>query len=175
MSADIVTRMKPRAFVLCLLLTALTASVFAGEPVVTTVILARHAEKVDASENPDLSAVGEMRARALAQVLRDVRIDAAYTTPFKRTRKTAEPAAASRGLQPVEVYADKKLAENTAARIREQAGKTILVIGHSNSVPDTIRALGFKDVPSIDDSEYDRLFICTLIDGKAASMLALRY
>ena len=175
MSADIVTRMKQRVAVLCLSMMGLVGSLFASEPAVTTVILIRHAEKVDASANPGLSAAGQRRAQSLERLLRDVPIAAVYTTPFTRTRHTAQPAAAGRGLSPTEITADTKLAENTAARVLDHSGKAVLVVGHSNTIPDTIRALGFKDVPAIEDTEYDRLFICTLVDGKPVSMLTLRY
>jgi phosphohistidine phosphatase SixA len=174
-SAAIVTRMKQRILISGLLLVAMSGSIFAEPAQVTTVILVRHAEKVDASNNPDLSAAGYERAKRLAALLRDVPIDAVYTTPFHRTRKTAGPAATARDLTPIEVHADKKLAGNTAARVREHRGKSVLVVGHSNTIPDTLRALGFKDAPAIDDSEYDRLFICTLIDGAPGSFVALRY
>ena len=167
--------MKQRVVIFCILLTSVAASLPAAEPVITTVILVRHAEKVDASDNPELSEIGLSRAQTLAQLLRDVPITAVYTTPFTRTRKTAGPAAAARGLQAVEVRADKDLARNTASRVRESGAGTVLVVGHSNTIPDTIRALGFKSVPVIEDKEYDRLFICTLIDGAAGSLVALRY
>jgi broad specificity phosphatase PhoE len=167
--------MKQRILILGLLLLTASGSVVAAPGPVTTVILVRHAEKVDASDNPELSAAGYERAKSLAALLREVPIDAVYTTPFHRTRKTAGPVAAARDLTPIEVHADTKLAENTAARVREHGGKTVLVVGHSNSIPDTLRALGFKDAPAIDDSEYDRLFICTLIDGAPGSLIALRY
>jgi broad specificity phosphatase PhoE len=167
--------MKQRVLICCLLLVAISGSIFAESAQVTTVILVRHAEKVDASANPDLSPAGHERAKTLAALLRDVPIDAVYTTPFHRTRKTAGPVAAARDLTPIEVNADKQLAENTAARVREHRGKSVLIVGHSNTIPDTLRALGFKDAPAIDDSEYDRLFICTLIDGAPGSFVALRY
>ena len=167
--------MKQRALIFCLLLLASSGAVFAESAAVTTVILVRHAEKVDASANPDLSEVGHERAKSLAALLRDVPIEAVYITPFHRTRKTAGPTALARDLKPIEVDADQQLAENTAARVRGHNGKTVLVVGHSNTVPDTLRALGFKDAPAIHDSEYDRLFICTLIDGAPGSLIALRY
>ena len=147
----------------------------ADAPSVTTVILVRHAEKVDTSSNSDLSAAGYARAKTLASLLRDVPIAAIYTTPFTRTRKTVEAIATAKGLTMVEIAAGKDLAATTAERIRQNAGKTVLVVGHSNTIPDTLRALGVADAPAIDDSEFDRLFICTLIDGKPVSTVQLRY
>jgi hypothetical protein len=38
------------------------------------------------------------------------------------------------------------------------AGKTVLVVGHSNTVPAIIRALGIPDAVAIPDWEYDDIF-----------------
>ena len=43
-----------------------------------TFIVVRHAEKVDASHDPDLSAAGHARARALAERLGELPLAAAY-------------------------------------------------------------------------------------------------
>ena len=61
----------------------------------TTVILVRHAEQDYASDDRDpiLSAAGEARAEELVRVLREVKIDAIYSTPLHRTRETAKPVA----------------------------------------------------------------------------------
>ena len=70
------------------------------------VILVRHAEKVDESEDPLLSAAGKARARALARSLRTAGVKAVYVTQYKRTGLTAAPLAAAAGLKPITVHAD---------------------------------------------------------------------
>ena len=62
------------------------------------VFLVRHAEKVDESEDPLLSAAGKARARALARSLRTAGVKAIYVTQYKRTGLTAAPLAAAAGI-----------------------------------------------------------------------------
>lgn len=142
----------------------------------TTVILVRHAEKQDVTDDPPLSAAGQERARELARILAGTKLTRIYTTPFRRTNDTAAPVAKEHDLQPLEFKAGKTYAPDLAAKIRnEHAGETLLVVGHSNTTQHLIQALGAADAPPIPDSQYDDLFIVTLgTDGKA-SLVALRY
>jgi broad specificity phosphatase PhoE len=112
----------------------------------------------------------------LARVLGSVRIDAIYVTPFKRTRQTAAPLAGEKGVKPIEIDAGKSYPEQMARRIRaEHSGQTVLVVGHSDTTPDVIRALGVANPPSIANSEYDDLFIVTLAAGSKPRLVTLRY
>jgi 2,3-bisphosphoglycerate-dependent phosphoglycerate mutase len=159
---------------IALLLIAATALANGG-PSVTTVILVRHGEKAGPSGDVPLSEAGAARAAELARVLGSVKLDAIYTTPFERTRKTAAPIGTKLGLQPVEVAAEKTYAADMVKIINDKhAGGTVLVVGHSNTTRDVIVAFG-GTIPEILDSAYDDLFIVTLIDGKAAKVLPLRY
>lgn len=159
---------------IALLLIAATALANGG-PSVTTVILVRHGEKAGPSGDVPLSEAGAARANELARVLAGVKLDAIYTTPYERTRKTAAPLGAKLGLQPVEVAAEKTYAADMVKLINDKhAGGTVLVVGHSNTTRDVILALG-GNVPEILDSTYDDLFVVTLLDGKAAKVLPLRY
>lgn len=168
--------MKRLAAVLLLLATtAFANAVFAnGGPEITTVILVRHAEKAGPSGDVPLSDPGIARANELARVLEGVKIDAIYSTPYERTRKTAAPIAAKLGVKVEEIAAGKTYPEEMAALIREKHdGDTILVVGHSNTTPDVIRALGLT-VADMPDSTYDDLFIVTLVKG-SSKLTALRY
>ena len=145
----------------------------AGVPApVTTIVVVRHAEKVDDGTDPPLSTAGVARAEALARALRDLPVAAVYTSPFRRTAATVAPLCAARGLGPTTVTAAD--ARGLAARLREHAGQTVVVCGHSNTVPDILRALGIAEAPAIADHEYDRLFVVTLGNGDP-SLLSLRY
>lgn len=127
----------------------------AGAP--TIVFAVRHAEKGGASgeKDPPLSAAGAARARTLAQVLADVKLDAIYVSPYRRTQQTAAPVAQAKALTPVVLNPD-----SVAAHLVErQRGKTSLVVGHSNTVPALLAALGAADSVRIADTEYDHLFI----------------
>ena len=57
----------------------------------TTVIVVRHAEKVDHSTNPNLSPEGFERAERLSNLLRYTNVKALFATQFKRTQQTLVP------------------------------------------------------------------------------------
>ncbi len=126
------------------------------------VILTRHAERADgqatmsASTDPQLSAAGEARAAKLAMMLADANITAMFTTEFRRTKDTAAPLAAKLKLTPDVVAAAQAAA--LVEKIRAHANDIVFVVGHSNTVPAIIKALGGPDV-MIGDNEYDNLFI----------------
>jgi broad specificity phosphatase PhoE len=136
----------------------------------TVVILARHAEKgAEPANDPPLTAVGEARARALWEAVKDAGVDAIIATQFARTRQTAAPTAMATGLtvEVVPTSADPNSARAMADAIRKHAGQTVLVIGHSNTVPNIIEQLGAKLPAPICDASYDNLYIVTIRDGKA--------
>ena len=162
---------------ICLALILLLASAVTASAQ-GTIYLVRHAERADTGTkagatmgtDPDLSEAGHARARALAGVLEDAGIKAIYTTEYKRTRQTAEPLAKALGIQPTVVPARemKSLLEKL-----KTAGAPALVVGHSNTVGETIAALGVTEPVKIDDSEFDHLFIVTM--GEKPGLIRLHY
>lgn len=168
-----------KRIVVCFLAAFLTTAVIADGPAaITTVILVRHAEKVaDASvKDPPLTDEGRARAEELKELLRDAGVSAIYTTPWERTRKTAAPLAAALGLTPAEIKTGPTYANEVASTIRDKhAGSTVLVVGHSNTTTDVLRALGVADAPKITDEEYDNLFVVTLVAGSEPSLLKLKF
>lgn len=142
-------------------------------PAATTIVLVRHAEKVDASDDAELSPAGRARAAALAQVLRDAPITVVFTSQFRRTAETVAPVCRARGITAKAVpAADTK---SLLAELKQgNAGGTVLVCGHSNTVPEILKGLGIVSPPKIADDEFDRLFVVTL-DADGARVLALRY
>lgn len=148
----------------------------AQEPV-TTVIVVRHTERVD--QNTDsLSAAGEARAQALARVLADARIAGIVTTQYRRSALTAAPAMAAFALTPVIVQAGgRDMAAHgraVADAVRQFAGRTVLVIGHSNTVGPIIAALGGPTIERICDNEHAHLFVVTL-RASEVSLIRSRY
>lgn len=141
-----------------------------------TFIVVRHAEKAgDDPRDPHLSAAGQARAQALAQRLRDTPVTAAYATEFRRTRETASPTAQTHGI-PVVAYDARSAASATAAHWKTQHPRgTVLVVGHSNTVPDLVAALCQCSVQAMDDSEYDRLSIVRIDAAGAATLDVQRY
>lgn len=130
------------------------------------VILVRHAERADAgapagaamtaNPDPELSDIGRARAKALAALLEDAGITAIYTTEFRRTRDTAAPLAEALKV-PVTVVAAREQAA-LIEKVKAHTGGAILVVGHSNTVPAVIKALGGPEF-TIGEAEYDNLFI----------------
>lgn len=125
-----------------------------------TVFLVRHAERADAGgvaqKDPDLSEIGRARANALAATLRDAKISAIFVTEFKRTQETAKPLA-----EKIRVEATVMKAKETSqlvARLK-QAADRVLVVGHSNTLPEILKALGIATPPVLGENEYDDLFV----------------
>jgi len=143
-----------------------------------SIFLVRHAERADSvpgqpptmANDPDLSDVGRARAQSLAFVLKDAAIAAIYTTEYKRTQQTAEPIAKTLGVTPVVIKASE-----TARLVKEIAASkgNVLVIGHSNTVPDVIKGLGVTTPQPIKDDEFDNLLIVT--PGQAPSVVRLHF
>ncbi|HYR27007.1 MAG TPA: phosphoglycerate mutase family protein [Thermoanaerobaculia bacterium] len=164
-----------KKLMLVALLLVATTLLANGGPSVTTVILVRHGEKPSPSTDA-LSEAGATRAAELARVLQAVKIDAVYTTPYERTRKTAAPLAQKLGLTAVEVNPKEAgYAGRMAKIVREKhEGGTVVIVGHSDTTQEVIHALG-GSIPTIDEPIFDNLFIVTLVDGAPAKVLALRY
>jgi phosphohistidine phosphatase SixA len=144
-------------------------------------VLVRHAEKAgDDPRDPGLSEAGQQRAQALARLLTDSPLRAVYATPYRRTRLTAEPAAQAHGLAvTVREFADPDPVADASLfaselRGRHQAG-TVLIVGHSNTVPALASALGGGTVPAIADDEFDRLILIAVSADGTARLFVLRY
>ena len=138
-----------------------------------TIFLVRHAEKVDASKDPDLSEAGKERALELAKVLRSANIEYIHSSDYIRTRETAAPIAKELGLK-TEIYNPGDL-EALVKKLRD-AGGNHLVVGHSNTTPSMVSLLGSDPGAEINEArEYDRLYIVMDFgDGKVSSVL-MRY
>jgi phosphohistidine phosphatase SixA len=138
----------------------------------TLVVLVRHAEKEAAGDDPILTEKGRERANRLAHVLSEGGLDAVYASQFRRTQETAEIVASAIGIDVGIV--DARDVEGLAAQIRgEHAGQTVLVVGHSNTVPAVVRALG-AEAPEIPEDEYDDLFV-VFVEGEGARAVHLNY
>lgn len=138
-----------------------------------TVVVVRHGEKTGEQPDAGLSELGRARARCLSQMLVDAGVDAVLSSEVARTRDTVEPTATRAGLTVEPIPAADEAA--MLARLRElPPGSVALVGGHSNTVPSLIAALSGQQV-SIAGDEYDRMFVLELVDGRARSLLALRY
>lgn len=137
-------------------------------------VVVRHAEKAtDDLRDPSLSDAGLARAEALAGLLRSRDVVAAYATQYRRTSDTAAPTAAQHDLSITSYDADAP-PETVAARLRRSHARgTVLVVGHSNTVPGIVSVLCGCEVAPIDESDYGNLFEIR-IDGDAPPVLSRR-
>jgi len=133
----------------------------------TTIIFVRHAEKAALpASDPGLSEAGQRRVAELTRQLVDADvvagIDAVYSTAYRRTQDTAGPIADALDL-PINNYdaADTETVLETI--LKDHKGKIILVVGHSDTVPELIANLGAsKKVPPIAENEYDNIYIISI-------------
>jgi len=174
-------RVHRRAFVVVvsLLLLAPLAVEAQADPVIVYVI--RHAERADDgpagamftgdTRNPPLSESGSARARLIAEMLDDAGVTQVHSTDFIRTRATGKPTARAEGLE-IESYDPSDLPA-FAARLKTMSGRH-LVLGHSNTTPQLVEALGGDPGDAIDAMEYDRFYVVTIVGG-AVSTVLLRF
>ena len=144
----------------------------------TVVLLVRHGEKAaQPPQDPPLSDAGSARAQALLAVARDAGVTAIITTQYERTRKTAEPTAAALHITPEVVDAGPvaQHAKAVADQILKHVGGTVLVVGHSNTVPAIVGALGAPKPRDLCDSEYDQLFVVVIGDAGPPRVIRSRY
>ena len=156
-----------KALALSLLL-FVSVSVASAQPVV---VIVRHAEKAaNGGNDPDLSSTGRARADALARILKDSAITAIFTSEFKRTQETAAPTGTAVHVTPTVVAA--KDTAGLVAKLHQLNGNA-LVVGHGNTIPDLIKALGINSPINIPDADYSELLIVTL--GDRPQLLRLHY
>jgi broad specificity phosphatase PhoE len=142
------------------------------ESLVTTILVVRHAEKDTAANDPVLSAAGVARAGVLADVVGGTSVSAIYVTHYRRSRDTALPLARALG-ESLTVVDD---TAEIVRRLRSRHwGKTVLVVGHFNTIPDIVRGLTGRAIPTFRDDEFDRLYVITLTPGGLPGLTGLRY
>jgi broad specificity phosphatase PhoE len=135
------------------------------------IFVVRHAEKATTGgDNPDLSVAGQKRADALARILKDSQITAVFVTEFKRTQETAAPPARAAHLSPIVLPAND--VAGLVTKLRALNGNA-LVVGHGNTIPDLMKALGITTPISIPDDDYSEIFVVWL--GDMRQLLRLHY
>ena len=158
--------MSARALFLFIFIWAAVAS---AEPPI--VVIVRHAEKgANGDRDPDLSPAGKVRADTLAQMLKDSGIVAIFTTEFKRTVETAAPTARALGVNATVIPSDDQ--QQLVDKLRALKGNA-LVVGHGNTIPNVLKALGIETPIDFPESDYSELFVVTLADKP--ELLRLHY
>lgn len=159
-----------------LLICILWLTVFAGcqpskEPI--TLIIVRHAEKLS-GDDPGLTDIGQDRADRLAQMLERQPVSAVYSTPYNRTRLTGVPTAKGNSLEVMEY--DPSDAEGFLKEaLTKHPGETILITGHSNTVPVMVNLLTGSSLENFEDSDYGNLFVITGSELGSCSSVNLFY
>lgn len=129
----------------------------------TTYYLIRHAEKdrSDASDrDPQLTDAGMARANKWAEVFSEVDFDAVYSTNYKRTQQTATPTAKAKQLE-IREYDPRN--PDISGWNTEHHGKSVLIVGHSNTTPSVVNKLIGKELyKEIDDHQNGYLFIVSV-------------
>ena len=125
----------------------------------TNFYIVRHAEKANATPDTALSAAGFQRAQDLADYLSDKGIDNVYTSQYLRTQQTAQPTADAAGKVPV-VYEIHAQFDDMITQLKSHKdNRSILVVNHSNTVPDIIDAL--MESPQgivIPENDFDNIY-----------------
>lgn len=120
-----------------------------------TIYLVRHAEKQDDSKDPALSECGQKRAQALAALFADIPLAAVYATPYQRTQQTAAAVANHKKL-PVQQY-DARQPKLLQQQLQAYA-QPVLVVGHSNTVPELVKLLSGIEVAPLTEQHYNLLY-----------------
>ncbi|NZA26584.1 histidine phosphatase family protein [Luteimonas sp. SJ-92] len=142
----------------------------------TTFIVVRHAEKAAGDvRDPPLDARGERRAAALAGQLAALPVSAVYASTTRRARQTAAPTAERHGLQIREYDPARPVSELATVLHTRHAGATVLVVGHSNTVPGIVAALCACRVAPLGEDDYGDLYEVRIGAGGRAGLRQLAY
>lgn len=149
-----------------LLIALISTGIYAQERETTTYYFIRHAEKIrtdKTNKNPDLNEIGKKRAEYWNTVFKNVAFDEIYSTDYKRTLQTAAPTAKSKNLE-IKLYSPDNLYDEDFQL--KTTGKTVLIVGHSDTTPLLINKISGKEIyPEIDDTMNSNLYIITISDN----------
>lgn len=138
------------------------------------VFLVRHAEKMDESTDAALSIEGIERSNRLKEILAEAEIDHMYSTDFQRTKNTLKPIAEYRQLE-IETYSVDTLWEFSQHILKHVSGN-ILIIGHSNSIPNLANLLiGNEEYAEFKHEEYGKIIIISILDKKVSGSFTIKY
>ena len=137
--------------------------------------LIRHAEKDrsdKSNKDPNLTKIGNNRAAYWADVFKNVKFDAVYSTEYNRTRETATPTAKA---NEVEITSYHPFKIDFPKFLKTTKGKTVLIVGHSNTTPSfTNRLLNKELFESIDDNNNGNVYIVTITgETKTVQLLTI--
>ena len=136
------------------LIAALAAAVAQPAIAADTVYVMRHLQKAVGAD-PPLSAEGAANAQALATRLANSGIKAIFATSTARAMQTGEPLAKALGLA-VTTYDPRDPA--ALVKAASTVNGAVLIVGHSNTVPDIVARFGGTPVP-LGEQDYGTVFV----------------
>lgn len=166
-----------------LLLTFFALPTLAQQTSITTFILVRHAEKETGAasmqngamtKDPELNELGKARALRLADMLQRQPIAAIYSTNYKRTTNTVKPLAEKTGVT-IQLY--EPMQEQVILDIlNKHRGQTVLIVGHSNNIPQIANTLlGKKEFADYDEHYYENMMIISVVEPGTAGAVQVKY
>lgn len=140
----------------------------------TTIIMLRHAEKVaDGSKDPHLTEEGQQRAKAYARIFGLLKPDAIYSSNYHRTISTAKPLAEKHEMD-IQIYDPREQPSFLDKLLRDHPGGTVVVVGHSNSLPAAANYLLKQHVlEELPETEYSKVFVLSVMPDGSAKLLPL--
>lgn len=173
-----------------LLLTIAAAAVATGSPAAqsqpalfTTIVIVRHAEAVpNAGPDPVLSDAGIARANALAAALKDAGVAGVFTTQYQRTALTGQAVATATTTPLVKTTIaggaaglDGYVKQMVGDVIARYAGRAVVIVGHSNTVPALVRGFTGAEVGEIAHDSFDQMFVVTTSAAGTGRVVRARY
>ena len=176
---SLIRSLHARSWVLGLLLLGLASLPQRVRAQPSLVVLVRHGEKQPApADDPSLSEAGVRRAAALDTALRDLVPSTIVVSTRKRTMETAAVVARRTGVAPTVITLDGGGAAHVRAVVDavQRARGVVLVVGHSNTVPAIVTALGGPKLPDLCDASYATLFLLAPAkEGAPAQLVRSHY
>lgn len=158
-----------RSYFIIICITLFSISTFAQKDTIsetTTYYFIRHAEKDRSNpseKDPSLTLEGHKRAQDWSLIFQHIPFDAVYSTDFIRTKETGQPTASNNRLEIITYTVSDGYDE---AFKEATKGKTVLIVGHSNTIPDFVNAvIGHEKYNAIEDTNNGNLYIVTISNG----------
>ena len=138
----------------------------------TSIYLIRHSEKIRTDQNekdPLLNKRGLLRAQKWSEIFEQIEINNILSTNTKRTISTVIPTSEKKQLK-IEIYRPEDISHETF--LKENKGKKVLIVGHSNTITETTNKLIKKDYyAQIEDNNNSNLYYVNICNGKISHEL----
>jgi broad specificity phosphatase PhoE len=152
-----------------LLFAVLTPQAFAQQ----AIYIIRHGEKELSGTDPALTDAGRERAAAWAEMLRLSDLKIILTSDAKRTRETGGIVARSLGI-PHKALPVQDVAGLTDLIEFDHEDDNVLIVGHTETIPQTLSNLGLTEVVDISESDFSSLLILLRRQTNEPQLIRLR-